>query len=69
MYESFGVDVFGTEKRLINHLKKNEFQYECGRFSTKESSGSSKKVTFLRITSFEKFCQNRRQLLGRKMFS
>ena len=44
---SVGYDIFGSEKKIRNHLKSLEFQYECGNFE----SSSGKKVSFVRVTN------------------
>lgn len=44
---SVGYDIFGSEKKIRNHLKSLEFQYECGNFE----SSFGKKVSFVRVTN------------------
>ena len=44
---SVGYDIFGSEKKIHNHLKSLEFQYECENFE----SSSLKKVSFVRVTN------------------
>ena len=44
---SAGYDIFGSEKKIRNHLKSLEFQYECGNFE----SSFGKKVSFVRVTN------------------
>ena len=44
---SVGYDMFGSEKKIRNHLKSLEFQYECGNFE----SSFGKKVSFVRVTN------------------
>jgi len=39
--------MFGSEKKIRNHLKSLEFQYECGNFE----SSFGKKVSFVRVTN------------------